>query len=80
MLVRKPRQRSIVRNTSQQNECVRRVVRIRDSYLHHNRHRAGEGYGTEVVQGAYAPIDRNRWDFWTTSRGVLGLIAGGAVA
>lgn len=38
------------------------AVRVRDSYLHHNRHGAGEGYGTEVVQGAYALIERNVFD------------------
>jgi hypothetical protein len=39
-----------------------RAVRIRDSYIHHNRHGAGEGYGVAVTDGAYASIERNVFD------------------
>jgi hypothetical protein len=35
------------------------AVLIRDNYLHHNRHGAGEGYGTDVGDGGYALIERN---------------------
>jgi hypothetical protein len=35
------------------------AVRVRDSYLHHNRHGAGEGYGTDIGDGGYALIERN---------------------
>ena len=38
------------------------AVRIRDSYFHHNRHGAGEGYGVNVAAGAYALIEHNVFD------------------
>lgn len=38
------------------------AVRVRDNYLHHNRHGAGEGYGIDVSDGAYALIERNVFD------------------
>jgi hypothetical protein len=38
------------------------AVRVRNNYLHHNRHGAGEGYGAVVSGGAYALIERNVFD------------------
>lgn len=38
------------------------AVRVRDNHLHHNRHGAGEGYGVDVSDGAYALIERNVFD------------------
>jgi hypothetical protein len=38
------------------------AVRIRDNYIHHNRHGDGYGYGVEVAAGAYALIEQNVFD------------------
>ena len=35
------------------------AVTVKNNYLHHNRHDAGNGYGVSVVGGAYALIERN---------------------
>lgn len=38
------------------------AVRIRNNFIHHNRHGDGHGYGVEVAAGAYALIERNVFD------------------
>jgi hypothetical protein len=38
------------------------AVRIRENFLHDNRHGAGFGYGVVVAAGAYALIERNVFD------------------
>lgn len=38
------------------------ALRIRNNYIHHNRHDAGYGYGVNVGGGAYALIERNVFD------------------
>ena len=38
------------------------AVRIRNNYIHHNRHNAGNGYGVHVGGGAYALIEQNVFD------------------
>jgi hypothetical protein len=38
------------------------AVRVRNNYIHHNRHSAGNGYGVEVAGGAYALIEQNVFD------------------
>ena len=39
-----------------------RAVRIRNNFIHHNRHGDGDGYGVHVADGAYALIERNVFD------------------
>ena len=39
------------------------TIRIHDNYIHHNRHRHGDGYGVSVHNGAYALIERNVFDY-----------------
>jgi hypothetical protein len=38
------------------------AIKIRNNFIHHNRHGAGYGYGIEVATGAYALIERNVFD------------------
>lgn len=38
------------------------AVRIRENFMHHNRHAGGNGYGVDVSRGAYALIERNVFD------------------
>ena len=38
------------------------AVRVTGSYIHHNRHGAGEGYGVNSTTGAYVTIERNVFD------------------
>lgn len=39
------------------------AVRIHDSFIHHNQHVGGNGYGVDVGKGAYAAIERNVFDY-----------------
>ncbi len=39
------------------------AVKIHDSFLHHNQHEGGNGYGVVVSAGGYAKIERNVFDF-----------------
>ena len=38
------------------------AVRIKNNFIHHNRHFDGNGYGVEVDDGAYALIEQNVFD------------------
>lgn len=38
------------------------AVQVRDSYIHHNQHSDGFGYGVVVGKGAYTTIHRNAFD------------------
>jgi hypothetical protein len=38
------------------------AVRIKNNFIHNNRHGAGFGYGVNVAKGAYALIERNVFD------------------
>jgi len=38
------------------------AVRVKNNYIHHNRHDSGNGYGVEVASGAYALIEQNVFD------------------
>jgi hypothetical protein len=38
------------------------AVRIRNNFIHHNRHGSGNGYGVNVDDGAYALIEKNVFD------------------
>jgi hypothetical protein len=38
------------------------AVRIRNNFIHNNRHGEGFGYGVNVAKGAYALIERNVFD------------------
>jgi hypothetical protein len=38
------------------------AVRIKNNFIHHNRHGDGNGYGVEVAGGAYALITQNVFD------------------
>jgi hypothetical protein len=38
------------------------AIRISDSYIHHNRHGDGYGYGVDINGGAYALIERSVFD------------------
>jgi hypothetical protein len=39
------------------------TVHIHDNWIHHNQHYSENGYGIEVVYGAYALIDKNAFDY-----------------
>jgi hypothetical protein len=39
------------------------AVRIHDSYIHHNRHWGGQGYGVKTNAGGHALIERNVFDY-----------------
>lgn len=53
--------RDAAANNSARGRLVRNplALRIRNNYIHHNRHDAGYGYGVNVGGGAYALIERN---------------------
>ena len=39
------------------------TVRIHHNYIHHNQHDGGEGYGVDMMHGAYALIEKNVFDY-----------------
>jgi hypothetical protein len=39
------------------------AVRVHDSFIHHNQHVGGNGYGVDVSHGAWATIEGNVFDF-----------------
>ena len=39
------------------------AVKVHDSFIHHNQHTGGEGYGVDVSSGGWALIERNVFDF-----------------
>ncbi len=51
-----------LRDTEQQMHDAS-AVWIHDNFIHHNQHKGGMGYGVDVMDGAYALIERNVFDF-----------------
>ena len=40
-----------------------RTIRIQHNYIHHNQHDGGDGYGVDMMHGAYALIEKNVFDY-----------------
>jgi hypothetical protein len=39
------------------------AVKVHDSFIHHNQHIGGDGYGVDASHGAWALVERNVFDF-----------------
>jgi len=39
------------------------AVKIHDSFIHHNQHIGGDGYGVDASHGGWALVERNVFDF-----------------